>query len=154
MKWLRSIVGDEVPLHSIIAFSERCSLKKVNITSNEVQVINRNVIARSVEQLGSMQSRKLSLEEIIELHNKLYPYTQISEEQKHQHIQNIKMNHYNPQLNIDNVCVRNTTVENEPVSQICPKCGMRLVLRTAKKGINTGQQFYGCSNYPKCRFIR
>lgn len=35
----------------------------------------------------------------------------------------------------------------------CPKCGARLLLRTAKKGNNAGQQFYGCSNFPKCRFV-
>lgn len=36
---------------------------------------------------------------------------------------------------------------------ICPKCGAKLVLRTAKKGDNIGQQFYGCSGFPKCRYI-
>jgi len=33
-----------------------------------------------------------------------------------------------------------------------PKCGSELVLRTAKKVANTSNQFYGCSNYPKCRY--
>ena len=37
---------------------------------------------------------------------------------------------------------------------ICPKCGDKLVLRTAKKGVNAGSQFYGCSNYPNCKFTR
>lgn len=37
---------------------------------------------------------------------------------------------------------------------ICPKCGSKLVLRTAKKGDNAGNQFYGCSNFPKCRYIK
>ena len=37
-------------------------------------------------------------------------------------------------------------------SKQCPRCGGELVLRTAKKGNNTGSQFYGCSNYPKCRY--
>lgn len=32
-------------------------------------------------------------------------------------------------------------------SGICPKCGGHLVLRNGKYGT-----FYGCSNYPKCRF--
>ena len=32
----------------------------------------------------------------------------------------------------------------------CPKCGKALVLRTAKKGANVGNQFWGCSGYPKC----
>ena len=36
---------------------------------------------------------------------------------------------------------------------ICPSCGSELILRTAKKGVNVGQQFYGCTNYPRCRFI-
>ena len=35
----------------------------------------------------------------------------------------------------------------------CPKCGKQLVLRTARRGANAGRQFYGCSNFPKCRFI-
>ncbi len=34
--------------------------------------------------------------------------------------------------------------------KICPRCGAELVLRTAKKGDNIGQQFYGCSRFPKC----
>lgn len=36
---------------------------------------------------------------------------------------------------------------------ICSKCGKQLVLRTARRGANAGRQFYGCSNFPKCRFI-
>ncbi|MCR5805469.1 MAG: topoisomerase DNA-binding C4 zinc finger domain-containing protein [Oscillospiraceae bacterium] len=35
---------------------------------------------------------------------------------------------------------------------ICPRCGGRLVLRTAKSGANAGNSFYGCSNFPKCRY--
>lgn len=34
---------------------------------------------------------------------------------------------------------------------ICPKCGVPMVLRTAKSGANTGKSFYGCTNYPRCR---
>ena len=36
---------------------------------------------------------------------------------------------------------------------LCPKCGIPMVVRTAKKGINSGKLFYGCSNYPKCQEI-
>lgn len=32
----------------------------------------------------------------------------------------------------------------------CPKCGVPMVERVAKKGKNQGQKFFGCSNYPKC----
>ena len=33
----------------------------------------------------------------------------------------------------------------------CPVCSSEMVLRTAKRGVNAGNQFYGCSNYPTCR---
>lgn len=34
----------------------------------------------------------------------------------------------------------------------CPKCGNTLVERIAKRGINAGNRFLGCSNFPKCRY--
>lgn len=41
----------------------------------------------------------------------------------------------------------------ELASPRCPKCGDEMVLRTAKSGANSGGQFWGCTNYPKCRGI-
>lgn len=35
----------------------------------------------------------------------------------------------------------------------CPKCGSEMILRTARKGNNQGQQFWGCPNYPHCRAV-
>jgi len=37
-------------------------------------------------------------------------------------------------------------------SKLCPQCGNMLLLRVAKQGINKGNEFYGCSSYPKCRY--
>lgn len=36
----------------------------------------------------------------------------------------------------------------------CPSCQSKMVLRTAKKGPNAGSQFWGCTEYPKCRGTR
>lgn len=36
---------------------------------------------------------------------------------------------------------------------LCPKCGAVMVRRKATKGPNAGNEFYGCSNFPKCRCI-
>lgn len=33
----------------------------------------------------------------------------------------------------------------------CPRCNTVMVLRTARKGRNRGNQFYGCANYPRCK---
>ena len=38
-------------------------------------------------------------------------------------------------------------VNNKIASGVCPKCGGKLVARNGKYG-----QFWGCSNYPKCKF--
>lgn len=35
--------------------------------------------------------------------------------------------------------------------KVCLDCGAKMVLRTAKKGQNAGEKFWGCSAYPKCR---
>ncbi|MDO8886188.1 restriction endonuclease [Candidatus Oleimmundimicrobium sp.] len=36
----------------------------------------------------------------------------------------------------------------------CPKCGSEMILRTAYKGSNIGQKFWGCSKFPNCRAIK
>lgn len=33
----------------------------------------------------------------------------------------------------------------------CPKCGKTMVLRTVKRGQNSGERFWGCSAYPECK---
>lgn len=35
----------------------------------------------------------------------------------------------------------------------CPKCGEKMIRRTAKVGTNAGQDFWGCSGFPDCREI-
>jgi restriction system protein len=34
---------------------------------------------------------------------------------------------------------------------LCPACNRAMILRTARKGANTGSRFWGCSGYPECR---
>lgn len=48
--------------------------------------------------------------------------------------------------------------EAQPVAQTaqaeipnCPKCTLPMVRRTAKRGANAGNEFWGCSDYPRCR---
>jgi hypothetical protein len=36
----------------------------------------------------------------------------------------------------------------------CARCGNPLVLRTARSGSNAGKQFWGCSRFPSCRYVR
>ena len=36
----------------------------------------------------------------------------------------------------------------------CPKCGKPMLRRMAKKGVNSGKEFWSCSDYPNCRGTR
>ncbi len=41
------------------------------------------------------------------------------------------------------------TKEDFETNDVCPRCGGALVKRSGKYGT-----FMGCSNYPKCRYIK
>lgn len=49
---------------------------------------------------------------------------------KRRHLENLRENERNP---------------------TCPRCGKPMVVRTARRGPNSGGQFWGCSMYPHCR---
>jgi hypothetical protein len=42
--------------------------------------------------------------------------------------------------------------ENE-IAPLCPRCAGTMVKLLAKGGDNAGKEFWGCSNFPKCREI-
>lgn len=45
---------------------------------------------------------------------------------------------------------------NKPrtTANLCPDCGGELVMRVAQHGKNAGNKFWGCSNFPKCKFSK
>ena len=172
IKHLKAFLGTDIPVRSIIVFSDRCTLKNVKITSNDISVINRYNVNPVVSAIcNQSQENLLSAEEISNIYNKLYPCSQIDVTTKVQHITNIH-NKINPtpvqqvdvpeditQTNND-ISENSSTVSQETENTAetsqelkCPKCGADLIIRIATRGANAGKQFYGCSNYPKCRYI-
>jgi hypothetical protein len=190
IKHLKALLGEQFPMRSIIVFSERCTLKSVQIKSNDISVINRYDVAAVVSAICNQTPTDiLSESNITELYNKLYPFTQIDEIAKAQHIANIRNNlneqpiqQITPEYALTGVAASQTEVDSvgietvvedlqspvvESTEQIpvevkpiekqipkCPRCNGNLVLRTATRGANAGGQFYGCSNYPKCKYIQ
>lgn len=190
IKWLKEIVGSNIPLYSVIAFSERCSLKDITVESPNVKVINRQHIHETVKQLGNRSIQSLSKMDIERIYEMLLPYTQTSEYEKLKHIENINAARHiskkstaesDPDTKIitfesqkaqsENIPkktapknqvtemsiakaspVSNTEPPKQDNKKICARCGAELVLRIAKKGEHAGEQFYGCSRFPKCRY--
>lgn len=50
--------------------------------------------------------------------------------------------------------VSNLSLEKEAGAfPLCPRCNNAMVKRTAKQGANAGKEFWGCSQYPKCKSV-
>ena len=175
IKWLQNYIGENIPLFSIIVFSERCELKKITIVSQDVKVIKRDLTYAAVRDIWDKNEDRLSGEEVENLYIKLRNLTKVSKETKENHIQNIKDKYgdsgkkserqeepvktpenvvLEPEKNIiKEVEAEEPNIEKAETDKICPRCGKKMVLRTAKKGENAGKQFWGCSGFPKCRYI-
>lgn len=196
IKWLREIVGNTVPIYSIIAFSERCTLKDVTVESTDVKVINRQNISSTIKCIGNYTVQAINQTDIERIYGILYPYTQVTAYEKIQHINNVnaikyestnkngaERGGYDSRKTMSGDCMEKERISDEIITEsapdivseteigmdvlkeeaeinvsrqsnrrICPRCKAELVIRTAKKGEYAGKQFYGCSQFPKCRY--
>ena len=60
-----------------------------------------------------------------------------------------------PMLATNREHVQNLKRRSEPTAERqCLKCGSALLIRTVKSGAKAGQQFWGCSAFPKCRTMQ
>lgn len=44
-------------------------------------------------------------------------------------------------------------IDEKSIAKICPKCSSDMIMRSAKRGVNAGNKFWGCIQYPICRKI-
>ena len=87
---LRKIIGDRVSIFSVIVFSERCNLKKLDITQGDAVVIKRNNVLQTVKRICSeAESGHLTDSETEALYSQLYSYTKADNETKARHITDV-----------------------------------------------------------------
>ncbi|MCP5303445.1 MAG: DUF2726 domain-containing protein [Pseudomonadales bacterium] len=101
-------------------------------------------------QRKDRQERDAFVDSVFEAAN--LPLVHIQARRSYQH-DKLK-SHLEPYLKIEptnNAPMAKAPLPEETTSPTCPKCGSMMILRTAKKGTNAGNQFWGCSNYPQCR---
>jgi superfamily II DNA helicase RecQ len=92
IKYLMRLLNiDESFIKSIIVFSDRCTLKKLDVKSENVKVINRYNLNKTIEKLIHNSPKILEEGKIIELYYELKPYTHASDEIKLKHIDNINV---------------------------------------------------------------
>lgn len=87
---LKKMLGDKIPMHSIVVFSERCTFKDLKIESSAAQVIKRDNLCKVVDKIVQQSKGKADMCNVTNTYNMLYPYSQVSERVKQQHIENIQ----------------------------------------------------------------
>lgn len=133
IKALQEYLGiekDEI-YHSIISFSTRATLKKVDPGDSKSSVIYSS---RIVSTINAHKQVVLTTKEAQQIGMKLEKTLNAAGDKKKQHIKNIKDTQRFNQYKIN--------------ANMCPKCGSDLVERKGKYG-----NFVGCSNYPTCKFV-
>lgn len=127
---LKSVLSDypNIRYHPIVVFSGNATLKSIE---SSVPVIYSNRLNSTIRRLSF--EKCLSIDEV----NKIQTILESSElkerNARKEHIKNIKQNVREKKIKMANL--------------ICPRCNGELKLRNGRNG-----KFYGCSNYPRCRF--
>lgn len=76
----------DIPIWSIIVFSDRCELKDITVRSKNVRIVQWRNVAATVEQIcNDIQLDFLSNTEVLTLYTHLFPYTNTTEEEKQRH---------------------------------------------------------------------
>lgn len=115
-------------IYSIIAFSPRANVLP---DSTECNIIYYSQIKQAIRLYNTPQ---LTIEQVNQIVSLLQTEHLDTKESRRNHNRQVHDNQRERQQKIDN--------------GICPRCGGTLILRNGKYG-----RFYGCSNYPNCKFI-
>lgn len=83
-----------IPIYSIIVFSDKCTFKNVNVQDSNVPVIKRRNLKNIMQQIHNTQNIAcLTPEQINGIYQILLPCTNVSNEMKMKHVQDIKNSH-------------------------------------------------------------
>lgn len=116
----------EALIHTVVYFVGDCKFKTP---------MPPNVLRSGLERyIKRFKTESLSSDEVRRVLKKLNNHVSENKLTKRDHVKSLRERH-----NSDTTC---------------PKCGSRLVKRTAKRGKIAGSMFLGCENYPKCRFTK
>ena len=125
MSVLRQVVGEEVPLYSVIVFSDHCRLQKVRVRKRHAAVCQEKNLPRQIRKIWRRHRLHLTDEEVARVVRRIQDCRREGRDVERSHIKDVR------------------------TGGICPLCGGKLVLRNSPHG-----RFYGCSHYPRCRYTR
>ncbi|MFM5840569.1 nuclease-related domain-containing protein [Aeromonas rivipollensis] len=157
MMTLKSLLGvADHQLHSVIYFIGDCTFK----TPMPDNVMNRGLI----RHIKGKTTQVLTPAEVTQVVETIQQGRLAANWQTHrQHVAQLKARHSeSPRKPLTAKAVPDekgaapspfTTQQLGDQNPTCPRCGNAMVLRTASRGENRGNQFWGCNGYPTCRGI-
>ncbi len=119
----------QLDYYSIIVFAGDGTLKNV---CTQTPVVYKNRLIKTIRQV---KTPVLSGEQVVEVADQIRRYRVIDRKVIKEHKNYVRRSYFE----------RNRKIN----ALICPDCGGELVVRNGKYG-----EFYGCSNFPRCRFIQ
>ncbi len=115
----------------IVVFNGDCHFK----TEMPPEVMRRGALASYIKSFTVPILKDKEVEDIASAISEWA--TSVGDEQKKRHVSNLHARH--------------AAVASGESAPLCPYCGVQMILRVNRK---TGEKFYGCSGYPKCRGMR
>ncbi len=116
-----------LPIVPIVVFTDMADISKIE---SQYCVISEEALYDTIINYRTIYLSDIDVLNLVERIN-VYDYREVISDREH--VKNVKW-------------AKNET-DKKLASGICPRCGAQLVLRKGKYG-----SFWGCSNYPKCRF--
>lgn len=154
---LKSLLGlSDHQLHSVVYFIGDCTFK----TPMPENVLKRGLIT----YIKSKTTQVLDQKEVELIVEQIQQGRLAANWQTHsQHVAQLKARHNRASVSVvtDRLSPPDAarkriepgqTAANHAIPA-CPRCGNSMILRTASKGDNKGNQFWGCSSFPRCRGI-
>ncbi|MEE4246193.1 MAG: NERD domain-containing protein [Kangiellaceae bacterium] len=126
IKALETLLGIDQYIHSVVVFAGN-AIFKTPMPHNVIKV--RKLKSFLMEYSNAVFSDS----QLATYRNLLSDPAHYHAQLKKEHVKNVKGNRDNP---------------------LCPKCGSKMTIRTARRSANSGKRFWGCSTFPKCRGIK
>ena len=90
MKALRQVVGEKVPLYSVIVFSDRCRLKKVRVRRREAVVCQQRQLPRQIRRIWRWHRLHLTDREVDQVVQRIRDCRQQGRRVEHSHIRDVR----------------------------------------------------------------
>ncbi len=87
---IRKHIDDTIPIYSVIAFSDKCTLKDVTVKSNAIVTYYSNLQREIEYMLSGINNYSMNLELLNKTYDKLSQYANADEYTKFQHIYNVR----------------------------------------------------------------